>query len=1108
MELHEYPRPANDTGIGIHWTVGFASAIGIGKLRDFWIPELKAMGVKWVKIFNHDGAIDFAELLLAEGFMPIVRLYRPSPNPSVLDIREIVHLDAFIRAGVHYFEFNHEPDVDAEWKGGRVPANGIDLVVENTIANMERILERGGMPGVPALSNGSRWDLVGKIVARGRKDLFDGPVWHCIHNYARNRPPDYPYDIGNQEGAAYTQRFFQAIAGEPWGEDAWRGRSLQEVNRLRLDRCNPGANIMDDNACWLAYEFLDARNRRHLGRSIPILSTECGYLVGEDVDPRYPATTPDLHLAQTLECCRAMMGVSNRFQPAPDYYFCTAFWLLGNAVLGSNSTWCEHHAWFSERWPGGALPVVRALKAEPKVVRRWQGSTLVGARATVHGTVLHAGDRRVIVLEKGGVEVARAQLDANSRYVISDLLPGNYTLRVEGAAVEQAVSLQPGQEGATVNLDLAEGQPLAGGSTLTGRVRGGAGAVVMLLRASDGEEWVTMAKDDGAFRFIDLPPGSYNVRVQGGAAVDGIALDGANQRTVELAMAGWGYTVRTDDVPAAQGGFIRCAVDGFLNLPVQVHNGDWSSEPVRTGSAPDVGEFACVIGPVEPGPYVIVVDGLVDAEGRMVKLEAYVTVERRSIPFVEFVYGGSVSDLPDSSHESSIRGRVIGGCTPERRLHIWLFDDQANRQEQAVSPDCTFAFDGLGPGLYAVEIVGHADVASRSDIALDGKNTVEIELFVPVESALPRDEMRRTGHSAIAGFAPETAGRLAKLVDAVGNEHRQVVDTANRFRFDGLPTGIYTLTVEGGYEQHELMVDGASGLEVIFQSLVSAWEARVSPAGSMPGYSVVRVEVEGMRGLPVYIWKEDWEGMMRRTGSKPEYGECSAEFSPLGPGHYMVEPEGLGVWADVELTGLEVVWIDFRRKAAPSSPNLIQPLLGFTPSAPATADSEWETAGDRFDEEWSDTSESFEPEAFAPESFESGPFEPEAPWTSVQSGEVSRHEGGATAAPETVEPDTASNDMTEPVFEAEPRPYLLLLMPVTELDDQLALLRFAVEVRPVIISQVEGALDADYVILLGPAGDADADLAEGRLRDLGITVERVTARPAQAFAPDGDLDLS
>ncbi len=200
MELHEYPRPANDTGIGIHWSVGYASAIGLARIREFWLPELKAMGVKWVKIYNHEGAQEFTELLLAEGFMPVMRIYRASPNPGRLGVKEMVQIDAFLRLGVRYFEFNSEPDQDAEWKGGRVPANGIDLVVENTVANLELILERGGMPGIPAVSNGSRWDLVGKIIAYGRKDLFAGPVWQAIHNYSRNRPLDYPYDIGNQEG--------------------------------------------------------------------------------------------------------------------------------------------------------------------------------------------------------------------------------------------------------------------------------------------------------------------------------------------------------------------------------------------------------------------------------------------------------------------------------------------------------------------------------------------------------------------------------------------------------------------------------------------------------------------------------------------------------------------------------------------------------------------------------------------------------------------------------------------------------------------------------------------------------------------------------------------
>ena len=75
MDLLDYPRPANDTGIGIHWVPGYAASVGLGRIREFWLPELKAMGVKWIKIFNHDGALDFCELLLSEG------LARPLPKP-------------------------------------------------------------------------------------------------------------------------------------------------------------------------------------------------------------------------------------------------------------------------------------------------------------------------------------------------------------------------------------------------------------------------------------------------------------------------------------------------------------------------------------------------------------------------------------------------------------------------------------------------------------------------------------------------------------------------------------------------------------------------------------------------------------------------------------------------------------------------------------------------------------------------------------------------------------------------------------------------------------------------------------------------------------------
>ena len=130
---------------------------------------------------------------------------------------------------------------------------------------------------------------------------------------------------------------------------------------------------MDDPSGWRAYERYDQLIRNQIGRSLPILATENGFVVGERHDPRYPATSPQLHAAQTLEACRIMMGTSALYDHAPDYYFCTAFWLLGNFVLGSWAPAWENAAWFSQNWPDGQLPIVAALSAEPKRVRTWTG---------------------------------------------------------------------------------------------------------------------------------------------------------------------------------------------------------------------------------------------------------------------------------------------------------------------------------------------------------------------------------------------------------------------------------------------------------------------------------------------------------------------------------------------------------------------------------------------------------------------------------------------------------------------------------------------------------------------------------------------------------------
>ncbi|MEJ5247755.1 MAG: carboxypeptidase-like regulatory domain-containing protein [Caldilinea sp.] len=934
MELNEYPRPANDTGIGVHWTVGYAAAIGMARLRDFWIPELKAMGVKWVKIFNHDGALDFCELLLSEGIMPIVRLYRPAPNPSRLGVKELVHLDALIRIGVRYFEFNNEPDVDAEWKGGRVPVNGLDLTVENTIATMEVILERGGMPGIPAVSNGSRWDLVGRIVAAGRRDLFDGPVWQAIHNYSLNRPLDYPYDMGNQEGAAYTERFYRIVAEEPWGADAWRGRTLAEVNRLRYDRRNPGATLFDDHACWLAYEYFDALNRKHLGRSIPILSTECGYIVGEDADPRYPATTPDLHMAQTLEACRIMMGVSQRFKHAPDYYFCTAFWLIANERLGSPSSWWEGHAWYSDRWPGGALPIVRALQAEPKVPRL-RGEDI--ARITLRGSIANLGDRRTLLLERDGVEVAHVRLDGTGLFEFPDLPDGVYTLRLPEANFSEEIALERGQREVVVQLTLPAPIELVGRSSIEGHVRGGAGAAVVLVHKHSGEEWMTLAHDDGSYRFVDLPAGEYSLRVEpAGSQIESLQLDGRNRATIDLAQAGWGYTIGVAD-PTPGVGAVVVSTPGHKGLRVQVHGVEGGSEVVETGSAPEYGAAACRINRLEEGHYIVTVDGAPEPDGRTTQLEARVHIDKRSVPLVEFVYT-PLTETARPAAESSIAGRVHG-VRAGQPLRVALLDERADRREQEVSPTGDYRFEALEAGRYTVQVVGYEDVATVADIALDGRNSVTVDLALPEAARPPSTNGDESGESVIAATAPDAVGALARLVDAVGNERRQIVDEEGRVVFERLPAGVYSLLIEGGYAQPNLAVDGLNGWSVTFAPLVSVWEVTTTEAGSLPGFSAIHVEIEALANHPVHVYRGEEEEYTLSTRSKVEQGAYHVEFKPLGPGLYRVEPEGLGVWAMVELNGLNLVRVAFRRKQEPVDMNRVEPLVQAMAAASASSPS-------------------------------------------------------------------------------------------------------------------------------------------------------------------------
>ncbi len=593
MELSDYPRPSGDTGIGIHWAAGPAVAMGMGEVRDFWIPELKAMGIKWVKML-HIGGLELARELLKNDIMPIVRIYRPQPNAvdpekGTLGEKELGIVADYVAAGVRYFEFNNEPELASEWLDRQKPPNAEEMVARNAIRDMEAIIELGGYPAVPATAVGTKWDLIGEIIAQGGKDLFDGPVWLAVHNYDLNHPLDYPYDDVNQNGTPISQEEYSSYRSVAWEGPKWGKRTREFVNEEREKGKNPGHTIFDDPSSWLAYERLAGLSRKHLGRVLPILSTENGPIVAEDDDPRYPTTTLELHQEKVLEMARIMMGTSKKFDPAPEYYFCTAFWLIASARMRVPG-W-ERHSWYSEAWPGGQLPTVDALKAESKRARpiavpetpKKEEPVVVGGTTTVEGTVTGGAGLQVVL--RGSHWQGDATIGGDGRFRFENVPAGTYRLSVLGTDLVRTGIKVDGTHPVTLSLSLAEPGPAP---------------------RPEREEPKPQPTPEQPHPEPAPTPG-------------------------------WTYRVE-EDGPGPGFGVVRCSVEGKEDVPVRIWTVGWGGIVRQSGSKREYGPYACEFAPLGPGLYYVQAQGI--------DLRAEVPVDGRHVVWVVFEEEGEKPEAP------------------------------------------------------------------------------------------------------------------------------------------------------------------------------------------------------------------------------------------------------------------------------------------------------------------------------------------------------------------------------------------------------------------------------------------------------------------------------
>ena len=360
MELTRYPRPARDSRLGIH--AGANAFYPMGEVENdiapVWITELVAMGFSWVKLLNTELSAGRAvEELVRVGIEPVVRLYRPTPNPGSLDLAPKTRdaVPELIKRGVHYFETNNEPNVYWEWINGLIPSYAPEQVAKDFLIDASYIISCGGIPLIPAMSPGGNWDdmdflqkFLGWFIRAGRLDVLDKCAIAC-HNAAFNHPLSYPYDAVNQLG--------QAVSQTDYDKEEWL-MTRDGINATRLAHCNPGQVLLDPGAsnCWLKYQAVHDLVKNSSGLDLPVLSTEGGFWPNNRTDDRYPTLSKWGITPLVLEVADQLA------HSAPAYYLCSGFWLMANRGMGNpeEGNSFENDAWFSTRY--GNLPVIDELK--------------------------------------------------------------------------------------------------------------------------------------------------------------------------------------------------------------------------------------------------------------------------------------------------------------------------------------------------------------------------------------------------------------------------------------------------------------------------------------------------------------------------------------------------------------------------------------------------------------------------------------------------------------------------------------------------------------------------------------------------------------------------
>ena len=919
--LSEYPRPPEDNGRGVHWSA--TPYHPPAEDLKYWIDELKAMQIKWVKLLDDGGgsSIELCKMLLDNGMMPVVRIYRERPNPNRLGGREVDAIERLIKVGVHYFETNNEPDIVAEWENNHAPPNWLDIVAENFIYDAHLIQSMGGLPAFPAMGPGSKANGLAKVVEMGRIDIFEKGAWLAIHNYTLNHPLDYPNDPVNQEGRPLTPEEYEALAAWQYShltweeiqelgieitrEDydkfnrwAWDGRSLEMINELRASKKQPGATIFDDANCFRAWELFGHYVYNTLGFYIPIISTEGGPVVGWGDDGRYAKVNPATQAEWQMEIVRFMQD------EAPPWYFTVCTWLLASKPLGDfNPAW-DQMSWYTGAWDlqfglSGELPIVQILKDTPAKVRHELRPA--SDTAAVTGVVRDSEGRPLkgVVLELrflDGELADRTVSEADGRFKLTSF-PGQYDIFAPWwGPVARDITLTLSD----VDVIDVEGMDPPGNFEIMGTVRDAEGNPLPGLTVEIKRNGITHAAtetdESGQYHFRPGLAGTYGIITEKGAVDVTVSPDRptVKQDITEPAPTQYRYVViekrllppeETGNREAFYGRVLDPDGNGLNGIELEMR---WVDAPegtrfprVRSGTDPfkpsGYYEFIHTKGTfmiqVVQGDYESdVADGLETAR-----------VPGREGERITYEVNFQLAQVGGSPRSSVIRGRVPGGRAGQT---VILWKDGAKFEESALDTNRSFQFTQLGAGVYDVELAGIGLIAT--EIELDGQQHITLDF--PLMGAII---------GRVEGDLEDR--RFVKLVsETYGFIYHSEVDERGEYRFTNLPAGRYRIERDD---------DILTGLELDGKSILEAPVLRVG-MGSEKKTSRIIGRIHDSVGNPTPQAPVSLRFMDEVIATTRSDSEGRFTFANLGPGVYEVEVDDSHNVTGIVLDGRNRVNVD------------------------------------------------------------------------------------------------------------------------------------------------------------------------------------------------------